>query len=269
MRKLVVIVTLLLVFSATPTMAVTDGELDGNRHPQVGIMAAYDKDGEYLWRCSGTALSERHFLTAGHCVEPPAASAQVWFKPNMEGDPDWPEQNGYKGDIFLHPKYDPILFWLHDVGMVVFDRDYDTAEYGKLPAQDKLDRIVFKKDGSKGKRKLTFTSVGYGLQKAFYNPASWKTVANKIRMVSYPKLIQINVKGSTGDQSLILSNNAKTGGTCFGDSGGPNFIRDGLTIAGVTSFGKNGQCAGQGGVYRVDRSDALDWIYKEWPKLKP
>ena len=82
-------------------------------------------------------------------------------------------------------------------------------------------------------------------------------------MVAYPKLNQIN-GGIVGDFSLLLSNNAHTGGTCFGDSGGPNFIGDSNVIAGVTSFGLNGNCAGTGGVYRVDREDDLDWLYTEF-----
>ena len=78
-------------------------------------------------------------------------------------------------------------------------------------------------------------------------------------MVAHPRLIQINNK-AVGTQSLLLSNNANTGGICFGDSGGPNFLRDGRVVAGVTSFGRNSTCAGTGGVYRVDRKDDLDWI---------
>ncbi len=31
-------------------------------------------------------------------------------------------------------------------------------------------------------------------------------------------------------------------------------------LAGVTSFSINGNCAGTGGVFRVDRSWSLDWI---------
>ena len=50
------------------------------------------------------------------------------------------------------------------------------------------------------------------------------------------KLIQINTP-STGDGSLLLSNNAHTGGTCFGDSGGPNFIGSSNVVGGVTSAG--------------------------------
>ncbi|HDD55935.1 MAG TPA: trypsin-like serine protease, partial [Chloroflexi bacterium] len=82
----------------------------------------------------------------------------------------------------------------------------------------------------------------------------------KIRMVAYPKLIQINTPGFTGDFSLLLSNNHSTGGTCFGDSGGPNFLNDTNIVAGVTSFGLNGNCAGTGGVFRMDRQDVLDFV---------
>ena len=67
--------------------------------------------------------------------------------------------------------------------------------------------------------------------------------------------------GFTGDFSIMLSNNHSTGGTCFGDSGGPNFIGNTNVVGGVTSFGINGNCAGTGGVYRVDRADDLNWIY--------
>lgn len=49
-----------------------------------------------------------------------------------------------------------------------------------------------------------------------------------------------------------------------GDSGGPNFIGSGATeshvIAGVTSFGLNGNCGGTGGVYRIDKADDLNWL---------
>ena len=74
--------------------------------------------------------------------------------------------------------------------------------------------------------------------------------AERVRMVAHPKLNQINTPGFTGDFSLLLSNNHSTGGTCFGDSGGPNFLGDSNVVAGVTSFGINGNCAGTGGVFR-------------------
>jgi secreted trypsin-like serine protease len=101
----------------------------------------------------------------------------------------------------------------------------------------------------------TFTAVGYGLQRI--NPVFIE--AQKIRMDASPHLIQINT-GFTGDFSLLLSNNASTGGTCFGDSGGPNYLGTGNVIAGVTSFGLNGTCGGTGGVFRLDRKNVLDFV---------
>jgi secreted trypsin-like serine protease len=126
------------------------------------------------------------------------------------------------------------------------------SQYGALPKQDVLDSLAKRR----GQQDVTFTAVGYGLQRI--NPVFEE--AAKVRMVAYPHLIQINAPGATGDFSLLLSNNHSTGGTCFGDSGGPNFIGNSNVVAGVTSFGKNGNCAGTGGVYRVDRSDDLAWL---------
>jgi secreted trypsin-like serine protease len=48
--------------------------------------------------------------------------------------------------------------------------------------------------------------------------------------------------------------------TCFGDSGGPNFLGASNVVAGVTSFGLNNACGGTGGVFRLDRRDVLDFV---------
>lgn len=241
-----------------PASAITDGELDGEQHPYVGLMVAQLADGTPLWRCSGTLMSPTVFLTAGHCTEAPAAHVEIWFQSDVQsGVP----ANGYPftgqvgGTPYGHPQYDPNAFYLHDLGVVVLDEPVAKAVYGKLPTLNQLDSLKTKR----GQQDQTFTAVGYGLQKSFPDAAAWKDVALKIRMVAHPKLIQIN-GGQVGDFSIMLSNNAKTGGTCFGDSGGPNFIGTSNVVGGVTSFGKNGNCAGQGGVYRVDKADDLTWL---------
>jgi hypothetical protein len=59
---------------------------------------------------------------------------------------------------------------------------------------------------------------------------------------------------------LILTDNAAGGGTCFGDSGGPNFVGSSTIIAGVNSYVINTQCAGTSGVYRIDKADDVDWL---------
>lgn len=261
MRRRVVAIALtlgLLAAGLGSAVAITDGEPDGNGHPYVGLMVAQDGDGNPLWRCSGTLISETLFLTAGHCTEAPAAHVEIWFDADVQsGIPGngYPNSGDVGGTPHTHPQYNPNAFYLYDLGVVVLDEPMVMDRYGALPTLNQLDSLAKKR----GKQDVTFTAVGYGLQKAFPDAASWKTQAQKIRMVAHPTLVQIN-GGIVGDSSLILSNNTNTGGTCFGDSGGPNFVGTSNVIAGVTSFGLNGTCGGTGGVYRVDRADDLEWI---------
>src|SRR5688500_12913912 len=117
MKKVTIalLLTLVMVFSTIgAASAVTDGELDGDRHPYVGLMVAQDKKGNPLWRCSGTLISPTVYLTAGHCTEAPAAKAQIWFAADVQsGIPG----NGYPftGDVggrtYTHPDYNPNAFF--------------------------------------------------------------------------------------------------------------------------------------------------------------
>ena len=246
---------LLATALAVPATAITDGAPDGTGHPYVGLMVAQTAAGAPLWRCSGTLISPTLFLTAGHCTEAPAAHVEIWFDADVQsGIPanGYPNTGDVGGTPYTHPQYNPAAFYLYDLGVVVLDEPMDMSAYGALPGLDQLDSL-------KVRRSTTFTSVGYGLQKAFPDAAAWKEVAIRERMVAHPHLLQINT-GFTGDGSLVLSNNANTGGTCFGDSGGPNFLGDSNVVAGVTSFGLNSTCGGTGGVYRVDRADDLTWL---------
>ena len=270
----------------TPAHAVTDGALDGDDHPMVGLMAAHDADGTPLWRCTGTLISETVFVTAGHCTSDDAGGSvdnvEIWFGSSYDTNPDYiaaleagdetpcttgdetrtkadddrlpgyPCTGDVSGTAYTHPDYDPDTFWMHDLGIVVLDEPYELEEYASLPEVGAFDTWT-----SNDKR--SFTSVGYGLQEAYPDASAWKDVAEKDRMVATTELISVNTP-STGDYNMVLTNNANTGGTCFGDSGGPNFVEDSLVIAGVTSYGKNWTCGGQGGIYRLDREEDRAWI---------
>lgn len=253
----------LIGLTAPPASAITDGVPDGDNHPHVGLMVAF-VDGAPAWRCSGTLISPTLYLTAGHCTFG-ADHVEIWFDADVRDATanNYPNEGDVSGTPYTHPEYDDAAFYLHDLGAVVLDEPVEVAQYGQLPELDQLDAFT-----ESGKKDVTFTAVGYGLQKSFPDAASWKTQADRLRMVSYPKLNQINT-GFTGDGSLLLSNNAHTGGTCSGDSGGPNFIGDSNVIGGVTSFGLNSTCAGTGGVYRVDRSDDLGWLEETFAAQLP
>jgi hypothetical protein len=250
----------LLTVMVMPASAITNGQLDGDGHPHVGIMVAKNAAGTPLWRCSGTLLSPTVYLTAGHCVEAPAAEVEIWFE-SMEADiraAGYPfgGPTSVTGAPVPHPDYNPNAFFLRDVGVVLLDTPVVRATYGTLPAQDSLDALATRR----GLQTTWFTAVGYGLQ--YINPVVVQ--ADLHRMVAHPKLNQINAPGFVGDFAMLLSNNAKTGGTCFGDSGGPNFLGGSNVVAAVTSFGIN-NCTGVGGVFRMDRSWARDWVMSYLP----
>lgn len=260
-QALLVAATLTAAVAAMPVAAVTYGELDGNAHPHVGIMVAKDKDGTPLWRCSGTLMRANLFLTAGHCTEAPAVTAEIWFNPDEASirASGYPTTGGQtRGKTHTHPQYNPNAFALYDLGVVTLDVPVNKPVYGRLPRLGELNALTPRR----GQKDVTFTAVGYGLQRS--SPVDDRIVRSLNRMYATPRLLQINTPGFTGDFSLLLSNNANTGGTCFGDSGGPNFIGTSNVVGGVTSFGLNGSCGGTGGVYRLDTMDDLNWLSEQF-----
>jgi hypothetical protein len=113
----------------------------------------------------------------------------------------------------------------------------------------------------RGLQDTTFTAVGYGLQRI--NPVFVEGF--RVRLQATLDLVTLRgvAGGSNGvppKTSVWLTNNAHTGGTCFGDSGGPLFADDSNTIVAVTSYGLNGNCAGIGAGYRIDKQADLDFI---------
>jgi len=242
--------------------AVTHGELDGEAHPHVVILLM-EIGGEPMYRCSATLLSPTVVLTAGHCTsnypDEPFSGMRVFTESDVDGgNNNYPYRGKNSVEAkawYAHPLYEAAPFYVHDVGVVILKKPIYLDVYGELPEVNELDALASQRKS----RDITFTSVGYGAQKSFPDAASWKDQSDRIRMLAYPNLIQIDT-GFTGDFSLLLSNNPVTGGTCYGDSGGPNFLYATNIVAGVTSFGLNWACGGTGGVFRTDRQDVLDFV---------
>ena len=60
-------VLVLLLVSAMPVAAITDGQVDENHHPYV-VLLLMEVNGEPAFRCSGTLLSPTVLLTAGQAL---------------------------------------------------------------------------------------------------------------------------------------------------------------------------------------------------------
>ena len=231
------------------------GTVDGNAHPAVGLIVM-DVGGEPAFRCSGTFLSPTVFLTAGHCVGEPGefSGMRVFTESDVEhGNNNYPFAGPNTIEALswqAHPLFTEAGFPRHDVGVVVLSAPFNLPanQYGALPAVNQLDALH---NGAN----TIFTSVGYGTQKS--NPAH--EVALLIRESAQPHLIAINTP-SVGRILMILSNNAATGGTCFGDSGGPNYLGASNVIAALTTFGRSPTCGGNGGVFRLDQQDVIDFV---------
>lgn len=265
---LLVFVAAMLAATALPAFAITrGGELDGEDHPYVGLMVA-NVDGVPSWRCSGALISPTVYVTAGHCTYG-ADSASIWFQSDVAaGRPG----NGYPfggtgasvdGTPKSHPLYVDAAFYLYDLGVVVLDEPVTLSEYASLPSIGVVDTL------SKGRKKATVRAVGYGLQ------AVKPTLqADLVRYQAGLFVVDTNGVAGIGNldlgplpptNSMIVSGDAKHGGTCFGDSGGPMLLEGTNVIVGVTSFALNGNCAGIGGAFRIDRDVELNWISSFMP----
>jgi hypothetical protein len=282
-----------IVATAAPAVAVKYGVPDNGEHPYVGLMVAYEwddlnedeviTDDELFaaWRCTGTQMDEDTFLTAGHCTFGADAVA-IWFDDDLEAtrlarefvtledaiDEDNENQaDAYSYDALAHPDYDDNAFYLNDVGVVddvIWTGDALT-EFGALPELGYWDEQI----AAKKKDRDTYETVGYGLQwatpdRGMSEPndnqrgdeARWLKLKAGGELIGYRNF----GAGKANDAFVVLTNNANTGGTCFGDSGGPTFIEHTDVVVAVTSFGMNSTCAGTSGVYRIDTAEDLAWL---------
>jgi hypothetical protein len=286
-----------MLVAAVPASAVKFGTPDAtNAYPWVGLMVAIDENGEPLWRCTGSLLSNDLFLTAGHCVydrtsETDASNVvdrvYIWFDPGypdpIPTDPVYlanlaEQEENPDADIDLcegvtgYPCYDasgePVphgsftgaltIPQTSDVGLVTdlvweSDADYHPTTYGTVAPVGYLDDLAYER----GQGNVEFTVVGYGLQSVVPRES-----ADKTRMIATVSLVNLR-SALAGGWNLHYSNNpgqghGGSGGTCFGDSGGP-VIHDGVIVA-VNSFVLNTNCAGAGFGYRVDTQYAHDFI---------
>lgn len=272
LRRSVILTTLvatMLTALPAPAGAITEGELDGNRHPNVAMIVAYRPDGRF--RCSATLVSPTVLVTAAHCTEGVLGNAIATFDPVAPPAPeaaddvgDGRSATGYMltpaGWLGGTPHAHPLFDWerqlndLHDVGVVVLDEPYIAAAPVPIAPAGYLDDMT----AGRGLNNEIFDVVGYGgfFDKPADGPQKPTTVSDRIRRFTSSPGQMIS------SQMLKLAGNANDsrggGGACFGDSGGPA-MHAGYLVAN-TSYGPSPFCRSYGGFYRLDTTDARSFL---------
>lgn len=256
------LLVLLALLVAAPAQAITYGfDDDGSRvpaHENVGsLVGIHTPSGAYFSLCSGTLVASDLFLTAAHCVvglPPELKVAGVSFGFEPSGPPEFePADDG----IVPHPEFPGPASDPHDLAIIVLDQGTNGIEPAELPALNQF-TTMSRKNGLRGQQ---FTAVGYGAQERQHTPGTGAPEFGD----GGTRMFAISTFRALNDAWLRLSQNPSTGngGTCYGDSGGPNFLGAGDgerdVIAAVTVTGDT-VCRATNVVYRLDTPGAQEFL---------
>lgn len=252
MRKAIVATCLsvLLLSLVSSAGAITFGQLDEGRHPYVGaLVAEFGDPAEIGPFCSGTLISPTVFLTAAHCIQ----ALQVFGI-----DPWWVTFSSpadstatlLTGTAHIAPGAneggfnDPL-----DLAVVVLDAPVTGLTPARLPTAGLLDQMSLKG--------ATFTPVGYGSTRDTQQGGFQSIMDNVDRRFATQTFL------SRQKAWLLLNMNPATGsgGTCYGDSGGPHFLGDSTSnlIVSITVTG-DAVCKATDKTYRLDTPAARAFL---------
>jgi hypothetical protein len=235
MRKIVVSAALVATLAASPPVGAVNGPLDGNAHPNVGVMLVLDGDGNAFEFCGGVLISPSVFLTNHNCPGAVAFAQSIGGRAVITFEPvlPWPpEGSGFRTVEagYVHPDANPNndsdLY-----GIAVLARPVRGITPAQLPTLDQLASID---------EDLPLTLVGYG-----DNVRRSATVTTQAL--------------SSGTIQVLNNTNATGQGGACGDGGSPYFLGD-SNVAVAVADGETGRCNAISWAFRNDTETARSFI---------
>lgn len=228
--------------AASTARAITFGQLDTtNRYPQVGGLVA-EFDGERFLICSGTLIAPDVFLTASHCT---IGLDRVW----VTFDPSFDEASQLRpGTAHTNPLFGSGGFSdTHDIAVVVLDDPVAGVTPARLPTAGYLNSVRLK-----GQR---FTAVGYGTVREIKQKGPHSLFFDGQRRYADQGFRSL----TKAWLNLSMNPSVGSGGTCYGDSGGPHFVGSSNLVVSLTVTGDR-FCRATDVTYRTDTASARAFL---------
>jgi hypothetical protein len=247
--KHTVTTTLALVLVAAVAFAITFGTPDGSLHPNVGGLVIDVGTPQKFLICSGTLIARDVFLTASHCIQG-LPSTRVWVTFDTSFDPA--SSTLLPGTAHMNPAYTGIPGHPGDIAVVKLDSPTSGIPLAQLPTLFYFDDLF----ASKQLKDAVFTAVGYGVRRdsktggphSVLQSADTRYYAYSSFNALTPVWLKLSQNPSTG-----------SGGTCYGDSGGPNFYGATNVIAALTVSGDT-FCRSTNIDFRLDTPEARSFL---------
>lgn len=256
----------LLVLLTPKTSAITYGFVDSNntfRNTGAFIVKS-SSTGQIFPICSGTMITENVFLTASHCtlfytqdLAPDGFVAYVSLDQSIPfGDLTSNTTNLLSvAHVVSNPNYSQSQSDSGDIGVLILENNVNGVTPAKLPACGLLAQLA----AQNGLKAAMFTNAGYGVQ----NRVVGGGVPFFQDLNPIPRMFSFSSFNSLNRGYLRLSQNPSTGngGTCFGDSGGPNFLTvNGQQLIVAITITGDSVCRSTNVDYRLDIVSAQGFL---------
>jgi hypothetical protein len=256
-RKLLPIVTIIaiMVIAVPFAQAITFGQPDGVEHPNVGAMIVLEPDGNLYLYCSGTLIAPKVFLTASHCTAAAAAYGAAPHDVFVTFEPVWDlkKRTLHRGTYDINPNYGHDMYDPADVAVIILDKPIKHIDPAELPPAGLLTRM----EEAHELKDQQFVAVGYGSLRDdkttgphAIDGIGERYYAEQTFQALKPSWLQLSMNPSTG-----------SGGTCYGDSGGPHFLDNTDMVVSLTVTG-DAWCRATDVTYRLDTESARAYLFE-------